>query len=133
MSKFTQGPWRWEVNQKTKRIYLCGGSPKYDREILGFCRWGMQGAAPVLQDDAGLLYPFHEIDGCVVQIKGMEHHASWCSAVRHPVMQMIEAAPDLYATLEYLEMWMVDILGLEDDDAELVRTRKALAKVRGEK
>lgn len=33
---------------------------------------------------------------------GRAHHADWCAAVKHPDMQLIEAAPDLLAALQGL-------------------------------
>ena len=44
MSNHTPGPWRWEVNMKSKSLHLVGGKPKFDLTIIEPTRWGMGSA-----------------------------------------------------------------------------------------
>jgi hypothetical protein len=50
MGKWTQGPWRWEFNPKTKTAQLCGGKPQFDSTVMDFIRVGMFGAGPRVID-----------------------------------------------------------------------------------
>ena len=44
MSTHTPGPWRWEVNMKSKSLHLVGGKPQFDLTIIEPTRWGMGSA-----------------------------------------------------------------------------------------
>lgn len=127
--KFTPGPWRWEVNMKSKRIQLCGGKPQFDLTVMDFTRWGMNGARPRVLDysDMKLL---KEAEDFRVVIPGREHHASWLQGIDHPDMNLIAAAPDMYEALKAL------VEGIDEYDGfvalgDMVTARAALAKADG--
>lgn len=96
----TGGPWRWEVNRKSKRVQLCGGEPnthfgKFDYTVLDFVRYGMDGAAPnfwTWKDGFGDLA---RADALAVPAPGREHHADWFALIDHPDARLIEDAPIL--------------------------------------
>lgn len=117
MSAHTPGPWRWEFNQTTKSIQLCGGKPAHDMTVMCFARVGMNGATPLVLDPA---------DPCVLvpasrfaqPQAGREHHKPWFQILRQPDLDMIAAAPDMYDALTEC------ICGLEVglDAAQIVST-----------
>lgn len=105
MSEFkgTPGPWRWEINRKHKSINLCGGLPAgtFDKTVLGFERYGMNGAAPVFHNwtaDGWGGKP-KRADELAVEKVGREHHADWFALIDHPNAHLIAAAPDLLDAL----------------------------------
>lgn len=102
MSAHTPGPWRWEFNLKHRGVQLCGGRPLYDLTVMEFRRWGMNSAIPHVLQPKGpedkLTLLTSSADFAVIQ-PGREHHASWFQLVNHPDMNLIEAAPDLLASL----------------------------------
>jgi hypothetical protein len=106
MSNHTPGPWRWEVNMKSKSLCLVGGKPQFDLTIIEPTRWGMGGATLLIRDTAhegmNIMHKLHERDDWWEAFPGRGHHADWCAAVKHPDMQLIEAAPDLLAALQGL-------------------------------
>lgn len=92
----TPGPWRWELNLKSKKIELCGGVPRYDLSVMRFVRWGMTGAAPqVMQASPRGMNIMHHVKEFACKALGREHHADWFQTIDHPDMRLIEAAPDL--------------------------------------
>jgi hypothetical protein len=101
--KHTSGPWRWEVNMKNKCLHLVGGRPMFDLTIIEPTRWGMGSATLMIRDTAhdgmNIMHKLHERDDWWQAFPGRGHHADWCAAVKHPDMQLIEAAPDLLAAL----------------------------------
>ena len=99
MSEFTPGPWRWEVNMKSKRIQLCGGKPQYDLTVMDFARWGMNGARPRVLDFSDNML-LREAEDYRAVVPGREHHASWFQGINHPDMNMISAAPDMYDAIK---------------------------------
>lgn len=134
MSNHTPGPWRWEVNMESKILHLVGGKPQFDLTILEPTRWGMGSATLMLRDTAhdgmNIMHKLHERRDWVSPFPGREHHANWCASVKHPDMQLIEAAPDLLSLLQDA----VDSFGphLEGSDDEwLIFARAAIAKATG--
>jgi hypothetical protein len=99
--KFTPGPWRWELNKKSKHLNLCGHGEcgPYDFTIMDFERWGMGGAVPRFRDENDLMVKANELG---INHKGREHHSSWFQDINHPDAQLIAAAPDLLEALEDL-------------------------------
>lgn len=105
----TPGPWRWEVNQKTKHVNLCGGGGRqYDLSVLSFERWGCNGAQPCFLDhsDHNLRFKLSEKPEWIVPFPGREHHANWCSGLNHPDANLIASAPQLLTTLEDIAAWL---------------------------
>lgn len=102
----TAGPWRWEVNMAHKTLHLVGGKPMFDLTIIEPSRWGMNKATLLIRDTAhdgmNILHKLHERADWWGPFPGRKHHTSWCAAVKHPDMQLIESAPDLLAALRRL-------------------------------
>jgi hypothetical protein len=111
----TPGPWRWEVNQKSKVVQLCGGKPQYDLTVMDFERWGMSGVAPRFRDsgDHGLLYRCLK---WLRKITGREHHAEWLQSLDHPDANLIAAAPELLESAKAV-MAYLDLPAGSDSDA----------------
>lgn len=110
MGKWTQGPWRWEFNPKTKTAQLCGGKPQFDSTVMDFVRVGMSGAGPrvIDQTDLGLLAGVAKF---AQPSAGREHHSSWFQVLRHPDLDLIAAAPELAEALKAL----IDAADTSDD------------------
>jgi hypothetical protein len=97
MAEPTEGPWRWELNLKSKRLELCGGVPRFDLTVMDFVRWGMGGAAPrVRRMSAPRLNIMERIELFAKVVLGREHHANWFQSVDHPDMRLMEKSRDLY-------------------------------------
>ena len=94
----TPGPWRWEINEKSREVHLSGGRPAFDLSVLDFVRWGMGGASPRFnvagRDGLNLM---HRADEFAVPVAGREHHSYWFQGLSHPDADLIAAAPDLLA------------------------------------
>jgi hypothetical protein len=78
----TPGPWRWELNEKSKRVALQGGKPKYDCTVMDFVRYGMNGAMPRFVTEPK---PFMNImKPCTAyakEVEGRKHHADWFKTI----------------------------------------------------
>lgn len=95
---FTPGPWRWEVNLKSRSVSLNGGVPRFDLQVMDFVRWGMGSAAPRLLkrwDRSGLMVMEH-VSRFAVPVAGREHHSEWFRTLDHPDAHLIAASPELY-------------------------------------
>lgn len=84
--KHTPEPWRWELNEESRDVQLCGGNPKYDMTVMDFVRWGMGGATPRFNftlETRGLqiMEPAKKFSK---PVEGREHHASWFKSINHP-------------------------------------------------
>lgn len=99
MSEYTPGPWRWELNLQSWQLQLCGGRPTFDKTVLGFKRYGMQGAIATFRTDIDLMVSANVFAKIV---PGREHHADWFQAIDHPDAHLIAAAPDLFVALQKL-------------------------------
>lgn len=99
--KHTPGPWRWEINKKSREVHLSGGHPAFDLSVLDFVRWGMGGASPRFNVAGGDgLNLMHRADEFAVPVAGREHHSDWFQGLSHPDANLIAAAPDLLAALK---------------------------------
>jgi len=132
-AKHTPGPWRWEVNRKSKVINLVGGNPQFDKTVMDFERWGMGGASPrfALQfGDAHIMTRLCDNPEWIKPLSGRSHHADWCAGVAHPDAKLIEAAPELLEALELVE----NAFSSCTYDRVLVRRRvnAAIAKAKGQ-
>ena len=139
--KWTPGPWRWECRPMHHSIELCGGRPQYDLTILQPVRWGMGGASMRVQahDGTSMVGKAHEWQQ---PIPGREHHARWIQTIRHPDLDLIAAAPELYEALESLLFdYKEEAKGwtFEDDTKAqsmvlklIANAEAAMAKARGE-
>lgn len=131
-TKHTAGPWRWEVNRKSKDIKLVGGQPQFDKTVMDFERWGMGGASPrfALQfGDAHIMTRLCDKPEWIQPFSGRSHHADWCAGAIHPDARLIEAAPELLEELEKLTRAIAMFIG---DGPELRSARAAIAKAKGE-
>lgn len=109
-TKFTPGPWRWEVSQTSKHMGLFGGVPRYDLTVIDLDRWGMQGAQIRLREPEKDGYNImHPVSYWCTPIAGREHHASWIQTIDHPDASLIAAAPDLLDAL-------IDIFDYPEED-----------------
>lgn len=88
---------------KSKTLHLVGGKPMFDLTIIEPTRWGMGGATLLIRDTAhdgmNIMHKLHERDDWWQAFPFRGHHVDWCAAVKHPDMQLIEAAPDMLAAL----------------------------------
>lgn len=139
----TAGPWRWEINRKTKHLTLVGGKPQFDLIILEPTRWGMGGATLLVRDTAhdgmNILHKLHERPDWIVPHPGRAHHADWCAGVKHPDLQLIEAAPDMLEALRQAKNSLVAFKLMPGpcnawevhDEANLKAVDEAIAKATG--
>jgi len=127
--RHTPGPWRWEINRANKTVHLVGGRPMFDLTIMDFSRWGMSGAVPRLRDVAhdgmNIMHRLPDRPDWIAPFPYRGHHADWCAAVKHPDMQLIEAAPDMLEALRAV-VRVADRATVEFDLA-----RAAIAKAEG--
>ena len=131
--KYTPGPWRWEINETSKIVHLVGGKPMFDLTIIQPERWGKCSSTLMVRDTAhygmNLMHKIHERRDWINPFFGRDHHASWCSGVKHPDMQLIEAAPDLLEALKSV----LDMVSSGKTSLGLVEyARSAIAKATGE-
>ena len=99
----TPGPWRWELNLKSRILELCGGARPFDITVLEPCRWGMHDASIRFRDpkiDGNLMRAPHEVLGWCAPYPGREHHSPWLQNITHPDARLIACAPELLAALE---------------------------------
>jgi len=98
--KTTPAPWRWEVNKEYKTVYLKGGCPRFDQNVMSFTRWGMGGAAPEFRGENENHSIIHRVEKWAVPVPGREHHAHWFMDVNHPDARLMRLSPNLKAVVE---------------------------------
>lgn len=105
--KYTEAPWLWRLNLKSKHVELCGGrhrGNRYQFTVMDFVRWGMRGAAPRLNSEARSNFNTMErIEKFAKVVAGREHHADWFQTVDHPDMRLIQSSPELIGVCERLD------------------------------
>lgn len=139
-AKHTPGPWRWEVNRKSKDIKLVGGHPQFDKTVMDFERWGMGGASPRFAlhfGDAHIMTRLCDRPEWIKPFSGRLHHADWCAGAIHPDARLIEAAPELLEALEAIAPLIGSVLGrlrysIPSDADILPAIAAAIAKAKGE-
>jgi len=132
----TPGPWRWEINVKGYQLQLCGGTPRFDKTVLNFIRWGMGSATARFRTEINLMSPANDFAEVV---QGREHHAEWFQTINHPDARLIAAAPELLEALNDLLVWADwhsdrhrSVSMDEPNTGALEKARAAIAKATGE-
>lgn len=128
-AQHTPGPWRWELNEKSKRVVLCGGNPHYDLDVMSFARWGMGSATPFFREDVDRMCIMHPCRNWALPVVGREHHKGWFQTLNHPDSNIIAAAPELLEALERLRN--AEKAPREEWDAALLNADAAIAKAKG--
>lgn len=124
VSGYTPGPWFWCVNPKGHSVALSRG--RYGDIVMGFERWGMNGATPRFRVD-GLMK--RAVDLAVPE-PGHEHHAEWWRILEHPDASLIAAAPELLEALRSLARAYEKVTGRESTPL-LTKACAAIAKAEG--
>lgn len=140
-NKFTKGPWRWEYNEKVKRLQLCGGVRPFDLTVMDFTRCGMQGGTARLrelsEDELNVMYPASK---WAEPEKGREHHKNWFQLINHADANLIAAAPDLLEALNGMISMYCELINSGDagywnpeEVPEVIAARAAIAKALNER
>lgn len=119
-NKHTPEPWRWEINLKHKSVQIVGGRPMYDKTVMDFERWGLQGASPrfnekIAGDEFNVMTRLCDRPDWIAPFEGRRHHAHWCANVTHPDARRIVACVNACA-------------GIKTEDLEAMRETSILAK-----
>ena len=113
-ARATPGPWEWDVHSRNKCVnLLTTHSGKCC--VMGFKRWGAQGAAPTFQ-------VYKQYEGSIRERRGiglfradiftkshpgLEHHVGWDDYIDHPdaefIAHAIEDVPFLLNEIERLQ------------------------------
>jgi hypothetical protein len=133
--KHTPGPWRWKFNAKHKSVLLVGGVPTFDKTVMQFERWGMNGAVPAFNSHiTGSIWNVMErlcdVPEWLAPFDGRKHHFDWCADVTHPDARLIAAAPDLLEALESA-LELIDVITPLEGDVQR-NARAAIYKATGE-
>jgi len=98
-ARATPGPWEWDVHSKNKCVnLLTTHSGRYC--VMGFERWGPQGAAPTFQvyrqyegtmRERGSI-GVYRADKFIKSHSGLEHHVGWDDYIDHPDAEFIAHA-----------------------------------------
>lgn len=117
----TPGPRRWEFNRQHKTVSLVGGRPHFDKTLMSFARWGLDGAAPefnaeIKGDRFNVMRRVCDMPEWLAPYQGREHHSDWCMNVVHPDAMLIAAAdaPTLTALLAERDALAAEVQALRD-------------------
>lgn len=127
----TPGPWAWMGNGYAGQMYLAT-THSGRRYVMGFRRWGPQGAQPEFQSDGRLvpakdLIQFEVGDGTAVGMEAAKADPSVyrfdIDGIDHPDARLIAAAPDFAEVApdaaDLLERYAEFIRTVGADDLEL--------------
>lgn len=97
--KGTPGPWRWELNLKSKKLQLCGHGEcgPYDFTVMDFKRWGMDGAVPRFREGEMNTMVKAYLLGEIVPER--HHHSDWFQNINHQDAQLIALSPELLTSI----------------------------------
>lgn len=109
--KPTAGPWRWEINRKSRIVQLCGGENPFDLTVIDHVRYGPQGAAPRFREDVRNTNIMHHAKEYAAPVMGREHHAEWFAGLNHPDAKLIAEAPAMALCLELIRIGEAQIEG----------------------
>lgn len=136
----TPGPWAWMGNGYAGQMYLAT-THSGRRYVMGFRRWGPQGAQPEFQSDGRLvpakdLIQFEVGDGTAVGMEAAKADPSVyrfdIDGIDHPDARLIAAAPELLEALEHLlKVRERDGVKPQSRDAAEAKARAAIAKATG--
>jgi hypothetical protein len=114
--KATPGPWMWDIRTATKSVLLeTAHSGRY--YVMGFERWGTQGACPRFQEFKKYEGPVGERGSCGMKradkyaksLPGKEHHEGFDDYIDHPDAIFIEhSKEDVEFLLSELERVTVE-------------------------
>jgi hypothetical protein len=138
-AQHTPGPWAWFGKGSCNDIYLAT-THSGRRFIMGFKRWGTQGAEPTFQVEgrmvpASSLAKFEVGDNVVVGLAAAKVDPSVyrydINGIDHPDARLIASAPELLEALEEVASWYTAPMVFDPNDPLQNKVRAALAKARG--
>lgn len=90
----TKGPWRWNLNLKSKSVQL-EGVTGMSETVMDLKRWGTNGAKLRFLRD-GLMV---DCDNLTKAHPNREHHKHWCADIEHPDAKLIVDARNVLPEL----------------------------------
>jgi hypothetical protein len=109
--KATPGPWMWDISTANKECTLATAhSGKY--YVMGFARWGTQGACPTFQEFEKYEGPvtgreskgMSRADSLAKSLPGKEHHKGFDDYIDHPdAIFIAHAKNDMEALLAEID------------------------------
>jgi len=109
--KGTPGPWRWEFNEKSQKISLCGGIPEYLLTVMDFEQQVLQGATPRFNKNVKNWFMKMEPAQFFFEPKIiLDHPSQLLITIKHPDAHLISDAPDLLK-----QLYNLAILSIQSD------------------
>ena len=137
---WTLGPWKWFANVKNKNIYLATVD-RGRKFVMGFERFGMQGAQPIFQSNKHYMVGVFEENPEICTAS--DHNGDF--EIIHPDATLIAASPEMYEALEdcfvAINTLPENIFGMVETETEhwplrnelLDKVKKALDKANPER